>query len=171
MLKRLGLKILIGLNLIATPQQTEPLCLNPDFQKTIASYLVYSVPTISVERAAHVFDQYTFLDARSDEEYEVSHIPGARYIGYDDFSIKLVSDLKKDTPIIVYCSIGYRSEIIGEKLQKAGYTHVKNLYGSIFEWVNQGHPIKDAHGTTHAIHTYNKKWSKWVNNVEYKKVF
>ena len=40
--------------------------------------------------------------------------------------------------IIVYCSIGVRSEDIGEKLKELGYTKILNLYGGIFDWKNKG---------------------------------
>ena len=43
---------------------------------------------------------------------------------------------RKKTPTIVYCTIGARSETIGEKLKKNGFTNVYNLYGGIFEWKN-----------------------------------
>lgn len=112
------------------------------------------------------------MDAREIEEYQVSHIPGSRFIGYDDFSINTVNDLSKDSKIIVYCSIGYRSEKIATKLKKAGYKKVYNLYGSIFEWVNEGYEIADKSGKkSNKIHTYNKKWSQWVKNPIVEKIW
>ena len=69
----------------------------------------------------------------------------------------------KDQEVIVYCSVGYRSERIGEKLQKAGYTNVKNLYGGIFSWKNEGNEVvRDADIPTDSVHTYNKSWGKWL---------
>ena len=54
---------------------------------------------------------------------------------------------------------------IGEQLQEAGFTKVFNLYGSLFEWANQDYPLENAEGTvTHKVHTYNKKWSQWVDD-------
>ena len=40
-----------------------------------------------------------------------------------------------------------RSEKIGKKLLDMGYTNVKNLYGSIFEWANQGNILVDQKGS------------------------
>jgi len=112
------------------------------------------------------------LDAREKEEYDVSHIEEAIYLGYKDPDFSTLNDFDKDTPIVVYCSIGYRSEKIGEKLKKLGFNSVRNLYGSIFEWVNQGHKIVDHNGQqTNEIHCYNKKWSKWMINDAYQKVW
>jgi hypothetical protein len=67
----------------------------------------------------------------------------------------------------VYCSVGYRSERIGEKLQDAGYTHVFNLYGGIFNWKNQDGVVLDAsNDTTERVHTYNKSWSRFLKKGE-----
>lgn len=107
------------------------------------------------------------LDAREKKEYLVSHLPNARWVGYDDFDISRVADLPKSTPIVLYCSVGYRSEKVGEKLQAAGYTNVHNLYGSLFEWVNQGNPVVDAAGKpTKRVHAYSRAWSIWLKQGE-----
>ena len=106
--------------------------------------------------------QPVFLDAREKEEFNVSHIPGAVWVGYDDFDIARTNTFDKDAEIVVYCSVGYRSERIARKLQKEGFTNVTNLYGGIFHWVNQDHEVVDANGKTTRVHTYNAKWSKWL---------
>lgn len=153
-------------------QQVGTQCTSTKFEQKIDSYLQYSVNTITVKDAARHQENYVFLDAREPEEYDISHIPDARLVGYDDFDLSALEGVQKDTPIVIYCSIGYRSEVVGEKLQKAGYTNVNNLYGSIFEWANQGLPLLDkGQQATHKVHTYNKKWSKWVINEAIEKVW
>lgn len=147
-------------------------CADATFDKKVDSYLSYTAPVIDVKQAYVDKSNYIFLDAREFEEYQVSHIPGSRYIGYDKFSLNTVNDLSKESKIIVYCSIGYRSEKIASKLKKAGYKKVYNLYGSIFEWVNEGYEITDKSGkNSNKIHTYNKKWSQWVKNPSVEKIW
>lgn len=156
----------------AGAQEAVVLCINPEFQQEVDSYLTYDVPFISVADAFAAMDKYTFLDAREKNEFEVSHIKNAKYIGYDDFDMSTLDDLDKNQPIVIYCSIGYRSEKIGDKLKNAGFSKVYNLYGSIFEWVNQHHPVYDTSNQQSLnIHTYNKKWSKWVTTDDVKKVW
>jgi predicted sulfurtransferase len=59
--------------------------------------------------------------------------------------------------------VGVRSEKIGEKLIAAGYKNVLNLYGGIFEWVNQNHPVYKQNGVqTAEIHTYDNNWERWA---------
>lgn len=103
------------------------------------------------------------IDAREKEEFTVSHIPNAIFSGYKDFNTEALKDLSKSDPIVVYCSVGYRSERIGEKLQRMGFSNVYNLYGGIFEWKNTGNEVVDAEGLpTEKVHAYNKKWGQWL---------
>lgn len=112
-----------------------------------------------------------FLDAREIREYEVSHLMDAIPCGYDHFQLDAVKDIPKDAQIVVYCSVGYRSEKIGEKLLKAGYSNVSNLYGGIFYWVNEGNPVyRDGHPTTD-VHAYNERWGKWLEEGGCQKVY
>ena len=152
-------------------QEAAGKCTNQDFEKKINNLLSFSVPTVVPSELA-AMDAPMILDAREKEEYQVSHIPGAKCIGYDDFDMSSLEGVDKDELIVVYCSIGYRSEKIGEKLQKNGFTNVHNLYGSIFEWVNQSHEVvDDSEKPTNKVHTYNKNWSKWLDESKGKRVW
>ena len=103
------------------------------------------------------------LDTRELKEYNTSHIKGALYVGYDNFVMQKVNAIKKDRRIYVYCSVGYRSEKIGEQLKKSGYNQVYNLYGGIFNWKNSGFPVvNNSNEKVNLIHGYNKDWSKWI---------
>ena len=105
-------------------------------------------------------------------EYEVSHIPGAQYLGYNDFDVNRIGKIPRDAKIVLYCSIGYRSEKIGERLKRSGYTNVYNLYGSIFDWINRGNVVVDKNGQpTKRVHTYNRNWSKWVDGQKVEKIW
>ena len=111
-------------------------------------------------------DSVVILDAREKEEFEISHIPKAKYVGYNNFSLQKLDSLKisRTSTIVVYCSLGIRSENIGEKIKEYGYPNVLNLYGGIFEWKNHNLEIVSNNKITDSIHTFSKKWSKWVQN-------
>ncbi len=102
--------------------------------------------------------QPVLLDVRTRPEYEVSHIHGARRI--EPNSQADVIQLPRDTPVVTYCSVGYRSGAFAKKLQDAGYKDVLNMSGSIFEWANEGHPIERNGQRAEKVHPYNAKWSK-----------
>ena len=117
-------------------------------------------------------DKFIIFDAREKAEFDVSHIPDAIYLGYSDFNVVRIKNIPKEKNIVIYCSIGYRSEKIGEKLLRLGYKNVYNLYGSIFEWANEKYPLLSSNGkTTYTVHSYNKSWSKWVTNEEIRTVW
>lgn len=143
-----------------------------DFNEKINRMLSFSVPFITVGELDRDQDDYYILDSREEEEYKVGHIKDARCIGYDDFDMEELEGVDKDAKIAVYCSIGYRSEKITEKLRKAGYKNAVNVYGSIFQWVNDGKPIYNEAGQqVKEVHTYNRKWSKWVTTDKVKKTW
>ena len=128
------------------------------------------VPYISVDVLASQKTNTILLDAREEKEFKVSHLKNALFVGYDSFKLK--ETLKKlpkdkDTKIVVYCSLGIRSEIIAHKLIKEGYTNVYNLYGGIFEWKNNDFQVIDTLGnTTEKIHVFNEEWTKWLTKGE-----
>lgn len=157
MIKKLWLYILLSLPYVVFSQIK-----TPEFKEMLDDMYDHTVPLMSVDSLKHLKNVY-LLDTREKEEFEVSHLKNARNVGYIWFDMRKVYDIPKDATIVVYCSVGYRSEKIGEKLLKNGYHNVYNLYGSIFEWVNEGNPIYKTNGVqTTEIHTYNKNWSKWV---------
>jgi len=124
------------------------------------------VPYMSVETLAMPKTKAILLDAREAKEYNVSHLKNAVFVGSDHFKLKeTLKKLPKDknTKIVVYCSLGIRSETIAHKLMKEGYTNIYNLYGGIFEWKNNNFQVVDTLGNnTEKVHTFSKSWSKWL---------
>lgn len=103
--------------------------------------------------------QPSLLDARTQAEYELSHLPQAERIDPYHPNLEAIASAK-DAPIVVYCSVGYRSARVAQQLKQAGFAHVYNLEGSIFQWANEGHPIyHNGHPTT-LVHPYNSSWGK-----------
>ena len=124
-----------------------------------------SIPYISVQELAMPKTEAIILDAREPKEYETSHIKNAIHIGYNNFNVETVSRIikNKDEQIVVYCSLGIRSENIAKKLKKAGYNNVYNLYGGIFEWKNKDFNVYNSEGTeTENVHVFSKKWNQWL---------
>ncbi|WP_439489883.1 rhodanese-like domain-containing protein [Algoriphagus sp.] len=110
--------------------------------------------------------KYQILDTREKEEFEVSHLQDAQWVGYDSFSMENVAELDKNQPVLVYCTVGSRSQEIGKKLQNAGYKEVYNLYGGLIGWANEGKPIVQGDSPTNRIHTYSQSWGIWLTKGE-----
>ena len=90
-----------------------------DFNKMVDGLIDKSVPLIypdSLSKLQSEGKSIVILDAREIEEYNVSHIDGAKNVGYKDFEIEDFN-IDKDAEIVVYCSVGYRSEKVGEELR------------------------------------------------------
>ncbi|MFZ1825955.1 MAG: rhodanese-like domain-containing protein [Chitinophagales bacterium] len=135
---------------------------NKAYDVTLSTLLSHSVNEVDVNEVANSKD-IVLLDAREKNEYDVSHIEGAIWVGYDNFNLNRINTIPKDKNIIVYCSVGYRSEKIAEKIIADGYTNVSNLYGGIFEWVNTNHTVvNDSNIPTDSIHAYDKAWGVWL---------
>ena len=74
------------------------------------------------------------IDARTQEEYDEWHIPGAILIPEYEIADRAEKELPdKDQLILVYCRSGRRSKIAAEELVKLGYTNVKE-FGGIIDW-------------------------------------
>ena len=143
-------------------------CQPKDYDKMLESLYSHTVPLIGTDELAGKIakgENVVLLDIRSEKEYSVSHIRDARLIQYDDFSRDDVHDIPTGAQVVVYCSVGYRSEKVGEQLQKFGFINVKNLYGGIFQWKNDGFEVVGNRSIpTDSVHTYSRKWSKWLKN-------
>lgn len=124
-----------------------------------------AVPQISTAELSNWFesqdkDTPILLDVREPEEYAVSHLAGARRASDLQSALALLGDTPKDRPIVVYCSVGYRSSRLAEELREKGYGRVQNLEGSIFVWANEGRPIYRDGEPVREVHPYNWIWGQ-----------
>ena len=77
---------------------------------------------------------YIIIDARTQEEYDQGHIPGAVLIPEYEIADRAEKELpNKDQLILVYCRSGRRSKIAAEELVKLGYTNIRE-FGGIIDW-------------------------------------
>lgn len=100
------------------------------------------------------------LDVRTPEEWEVSHLQGARRVDPNASAEQVANGVPKETPIVTYCAVGYRSGEMAKKLRAAGFTKVRNLEGSIFEWANEHRPLVRGEKPVTVVHPYNKLWGR-----------
>ncbi len=139
---------------------------NEEYEKMLDNLYKKTVELVTCNQLAFELSRDTsiiLLDTREYVEYKVSHLNNALHAGYKDFSLTTVENVPKDRKIIVYCSVGARSEEVGGKLKEAGYENVYNLHGGIFQWKNQGYPIYNMNDQeTDSVHAYSKEWGKWL---------
>lgn len=139
------------------------------FEAMVRGLIDGSVDTISSAEVYRLVqnDSVILLDARSREEYEVSHLPGALWVGYPEIQNDVVRSLQPSSKIVVYCSVGKRSEEVGEMLLERGFELVSNHFGGIFDWTNRDLPVVDMKGNeVRKAHPYNGIWGIWITNYE-----
>ena len=94
------------------------------------------------------------LDVRHREEYETSHLTEAKHVD-PRVCVEVIRQIAdKTTPIVCYCSAGYRSSKLANDLMVEGWQKVFNLEGSIFAWANLGFPLEKNRRPTQEVHPY-----------------
>ena len=118
-------------------------------------------------------DNTVILDIREKYEYQTSHIPNALWIQpkLPPKDIATVISNKcgnlDECHIYCYCSVGYRSSIMAQKLSNHGLKNVHNVEGSIFKWVNEGRNVVDNDGNDmQKVHTYNALWGLLLDDKD-----
>lgn len=95
-----------------------------------------------------------FIDARSEAERAVSTLPGA--VSEQDYLADPGRFAGKQA--VIYCTIGYRSGVLVQKLAAKGIA-AANLAAGILGWLHAGGPLVDASGApTRRVHVYGRTW-------------
>ncbi len=102
------------------------------------------------------------LDARTPLEYAISHLGGAYFMPHDLPEIEPFIQCSSSRIIVTYCSVGYRSAILAQRLQNMGYENVFNLKGSLFLWFSENRPVFCGGQMVSSIHPNNLLWSLWL---------
>lgn len=100
------------------------------------------------------------LDVREEAEYAVSHLPNAVRVQPGTDRSAFLDTLDRDAPIVAYCSVGYRSSELVQKLRERGFTNIRNLEGSIFEWANGGRSVERDGRGVEEVHPFDEQWGK-----------
>ncbi len=139
-----------------------------NIDQLLEQYNTRSIPYISVQEVKMSSANFQILDTRKKPEFNVSHIPNAIWVGENvNDSILNALKLNKNKPVVVYCSVGIRSEQFGEQLKAKGFKNIQNLYGSIFAWKDAGYPVLDSLNIeTNNVHVYSKVWGKYLKSGE-----
>ena len=116
---------------------------------------VESISTADLENWLAQDDPPLLIDTRQEAEYAVSHLPQAHRASTVE-AIEAMG-VSKEVPVVLYCSVGYRSARLGQQLQAAGYRAI-NLEGSLFQWANEGRSLVAAGQPTRQVHPYNRLW-------------
>ena len=138
---------------------------SPAYDRLLRTMYRKTVPTVTAAalvRQLRLPEAPLLLDIRTPAEFRVSHLRGARLVPYDSLATLQLAGVDRAQPVVVYCSVGVRSERMGERLHALGFQNVHNLYGGLFEWINQGNPVHDGRKATANVHPYSALWGVWL---------
>ena len=129
----------------------------------------FSAPAVTTEALARQLDSsdapIELLDCRTQEEYRVSRLPGAKHLDFNcsEAALQEYAQSVSADNVVCYCSVGYRSAILTNRLNAAleGKKAV-NLEGSIFKWANEGRQVNGAGGK---VHPY-ERWASVISTVQ-----
>ncbi|MFD2784035.1 rhodanese-like domain-containing protein [Hymenobacter rubripertinctus] len=170
--RTLALLALVPASLAACGQQPERArsgAATPDmtaYDRMLGVLYKHTVPVVQPAELAAALQKkpqsVLLLDTRTPEEYQVSHLRDARFVDYDHYQQLDLSAIARTRPVVVYCTVGARSEQVGAWLRQQGFRDVRNLYGGIFQWMNDGQPVVNAQGPTTNVHPYSILWRPWL---------
>jgi len=83
----------------------------------------------------------TFVDVRTEAEWEQGHIARSLLIPLDDLPNRL-NEIPEDKDIVVVCRSGTRSREGASILRQSGFRNVTCLSGGLQAWVAAGYPIQ-----------------------------
>lgn len=87
------------------------------------------------------------IDLRSEEEFELGHIPGAVSIPRGVAEFRIAKDVRDaDAEIILYCATGNRAALVKKALDSQGYRNV-SAHEGFDHWAEAGESIENEYGT------------------------
>ena len=98
------------------------------------------------------------LDARAADEFAVSRLPGAHLVGSDADTAARLAAAAPGARVVVYCSVGYRSAALVDRLRERGHADAVHLEGSIFRWAGEGRPVYRDGTRIEQVHPYDDRW-------------
>ncbi|HEY2601111.1 MAG TPA: rhodanese-like domain-containing protein [Thermoleophilaceae bacterium] len=94
---------------------------------------------LAPERVSELTDAQ-LVDVRTSEEYEASHIAGARQLPLDELQAA-AGELDRERPVVFYCRSGDRSTLAVDAFRASGWDAYA-ITGGLVAWAEQGLPLE-----------------------------
>ena len=136
-----------------------------DLESLLNGTSTYEEKDIASQKIYDRRNPVVIVDCRRKDEFEVSHIPNSKHLHFQTNAESLlaflaeesdkhvnIDSVKEELNVVCYCSLGYRSSMLVERIDKLTKTNpllssknikVWNLEGSIFKWANENKQMKD----------------------------
>jgi rhodanese-related sulfurtransferase len=100
------------------------------------------------------------IDARSDDEFAMSHLPEALHLNAETVTDEELRQLDPQRVYLVYCSAGYRSSRLVRRMKALGLERANNLEGGIFAWANAGLPVERDGRIVREVHPFHRLFAR-----------
>ena len=118
-----------------------------------------------IEKNGATSRSIVYVDCRTPRERAVSTLPGAvtpQELGADP-------ERYAGTDWVVYCTIGYRSSKLVERMRRQGF-NATNLRGGVLAWAHAGGEFVTPEGEpTNRVHIYGRPWDLLPSGYEAKR--
>lgn len=85
--------------------------------------------------------EVVLIDVREQTEWDIAYIRGAQLMPKtEQLAAQLQARYASDTPLVLHCKSGARSQAVLVQLQRLGFTRVMNLRGGILAWIKDVEP-------------------------------
>ncbi len=98
----------------------------------------HTISATELKRKIDAGDDFTLIDVREQNEFEIVSIPGAVLIPKGDIlSGEALSLIPQDKPVVLHCKSGARSAEALAVLHKAGFADAVHVGGGVLAWIKQ----------------------------------
>lgn len=81
------------------------------------------------------------LDVRTPDEYRQGRIRGSVLIPINEIE-RRIGEVPRNRPVLVFCAVGSRSNLVAGFLAGKGYGEVYNMQDGIIGWYRNGYPVQ-----------------------------
>jgi len=81
------------------------------------------------------------MDVRTPEEFSRGRLPGAVLIPIGELE-RRIAEVPGNRTIVVYCTVGSRSNTAAKLLAQKGYRNVYNITYGLLDWYRNGFPLQ-----------------------------
>lgn len=112
----------------------------------LTAFSVYSagyrnINSVEARRLVEQKKNIYLLDVRTPDEYRQARMRGGILIPINEIERRL-GEVPKNRPILVYCAVGSRSNLVAGFLSGRGYAEVYNMQDGLVGWYRNGYPIE-----------------------------
>jgi rhodanese-related sulfurtransferase len=107
--------------------------------------------SVSVAEAVRLInrEKAVLLDVCEPAEYAAGHVAGAKNVPVGAIDSSKVLPADKQTPLVIVCASGARSNRAATKLRQLGYLHTHVLAGGMSAWREANLPVEKTDKASH----------------------